>query len=261
MSHQGAKDWNPGAYARFRGLRLRPALDLLAQVGDLPDGPVIDLGCGDGAVGPALALRFPDRDRIGVDLSPAMLDGAASTESYGRLVPADAATWMPDAPPALIYSNAALQWLDGHDRLIPRLAGFLPPGGVLAVQMPRQQDAPSHRLMRTVAQDLFPGRFTGREHPSAQPPAFYARLLAETGQVSVWETEYLQRLAAAASGHPVRHFTQSTGMRPIVERLDESETAAYLAAYDAALNDAYPAEADGRVLFPFRRLFLTLVRK
>ena len=37
-------DWNPEAYARFRGLRLRPALDLLAQVGDLPLGDVVDLG-------------------------------------------------------------------------------------------------------------------------------------------------------------------------------------------------------------------------
>ena len=54
-------DWNPETYARFRGLRLRPALDLLAQVGELPAGDIADLGCGAGAVGPALAARWPGR--------------------------------------------------------------------------------------------------------------------------------------------------------------------------------------------------------
>ena len=53
-----AADWDPERYGAFRDLRLRPALDLLAQVGEVPEGEVIDLGCGDGAVGPALAARF-----------------------------------------------------------------------------------------------------------------------------------------------------------------------------------------------------------
>ena len=66
-------DWNPERYARFGGLRLRPALDLLAQVGHVPDGAVIDLGCGNGAVGGALAARFEGRALVGVDSSPAML--------------------------------------------------------------------------------------------------------------------------------------------------------------------------------------------
>ncbi|MGY9049331.1 MAG: methyltransferase domain-containing protein, partial [Rhodobacterales bacterium] len=72
MTVTADQDWNPGAYHRFRGLRLRPALDLLRSVGPLPEGDVVDLGCGGGAVGPALGqLR---RRLIGVDKSPAMLE-------------------------------------------------------------------------------------------------------------------------------------------------------------------------------------------
>lgn len=250
-------DWNPGAYGRFRGLRLRPALDLLAQVGDLPPGPVVDLGCGTGVAGPALAARFAGRTVLGLDASPAMLAEAGATGAYARLVEADIADWQPQDPPALIFSNAALHWLGDHDRLMPRLAGALAPGGVLAVQMPGQGDAPSHRLAREVAARLWGAA------PAAvrvEDPAWYARRLAPLGAVEAWETTYLQPLSPAAEGHPVRLFTQSTLLRPILAGRDAAETAAFLRAYDAALADAYPPEPDGPVLFPFRRVFFTLRR-
>ncbi len=258
MSGHAGQDWNPGAYARFRGLRLRPALDLLAQVGPLPAGDVVDLVCGDGAVGPALRQAFADRRLIGVDDSPAML---AQARGYEALHEADIATWHPETPPALIFSNAALQWLPGHARLMPRLAGLLAPGGVLAVQMPGQGAAPSHMLLHQVAARLFPDRFSPDPPPAPVAPlGEYWAMLAPLGAVSVWETTYLQALPADAAAHPVRRFTESTAMRPIVARLNADEVAPYLAAYDAALAGAYPPLADGRALMPFRRLFFTLVK-
>src|SRR5690606_14912631 len=77
VEEMALSDWNPAAYSAFRSLRLRPALDLLAQVPDLPPGDVVDLGCGDGAAAGALAARFPGRRLVGVDASPAMLEKAA----------------------------------------------------------------------------------------------------------------------------------------------------------------------------------------
>ena len=254
-------DWCPAAYARFRGLRLRPALDLLAQVGALPKGDVIDLGCGNGAVGPALAVRFGDHRIIGIDNSPAMLADAAASGAYKRCEAADIAIWHPAKPPALIFSNAALHWLPDHATLLPRLANLLAPGGVLAVQMPRQHDAPSHRFLRALAEDMFPDCF---DYSAWQPPvlgaAEYARALAPLGQADVWETDYIQRLAPDPGAHPVRRFTESTAMRPIAERLAPAALAAFIARYEAALAAAYPPEADGAVLFPFRRLFFVLQR-
>lgn len=252
-----AAEWNPAAYARFADLRLRPALDLLAQVGALPDGPVVDLGCGAGAVAPALAGRFPGRALVGVDASPAMLAEAAGR--YDRVVQADIAGWATDEAPALIFSNAALHWLPDHGRLMPRLAGMLAPGGWLAVQMPRQFDLPSHRLLRDIAAQMFPDRFDvqGWQAPVG-PAARYWEMLAPLGRVTAWETEYLQHLPAVEAGHPVRAFTSSTAMRPYAGKLAEGELSAYLAAYDRALAAAYPPRADGSVLMPFRRIFLVL---
>ncbi len=249
-------DWNPGAYARFRGLRLRPALDLLAQVGDLPEGAVVDLGCGDGAAAAALATRFPARPLIGVDASPAMLERATG---YRAKVLADIAVWQPEAPPALIFSNAVLQWLPDHARLLPRLAGLLAPGGVLAVQMPRQYGAPSHRFLRDIAQAQFPDRFDfhGWQAP-VMPAADYWQMLAPLGRVTAWESEYVQRLDPVDVGHPVRAFSGSTAMRPFLDKLTGPEAASFCAAYDAALGAAYPLLPDGAALMPFRRVFFVL---
>lgn len=255
MSKAQEKDWNPEAYARFRGLRLRPALDLLNAVGNLPDGDVVDLGCGDGALAAPLALRFAGRDLVGVDGSPAML---AKAKGYARLDQADIATWQPKAPPALIFSNAALHWLPDHATLLPRLAGFLAQGGVLAVQMPRQFLAPSHRFLRDIAASMFPDRFDFSAYvPPVAPAVEYHALMSPLGCVDVWETDYVQRVDPA-EGHPVRAFTGSTAMRPFVEKMNAAEVAAFTAAYEQALSAAYPLQPDGSVLFPFRRLFFTL---
>ena len=256
MTDTAKTDWNPETYARFRGLRLRPALDLLMQVPGPPQGDIVDLGCGDGATAGSLKQRFPKHRLIGLDASPAML---AKARGYDRLVEADVASWWPDEAPALIFSNAALHWLPDHATLLPRLAGMLAPGGVLAVQMPRQFLAPSHRFLRDIAAALFPDRFDFTQYePPVLPAAGYWEMLSPLGQVEAWETEYVQRVEAEGDMHPVRAFTQSTAMRPFVERLTRSEAEAYASAYDKALASAYPVLADGSALIPFRRVFFTL---
>lgn len=249
-------DWNPETYARFRGLRLRPAIDLLMQVGDLPSGDVLDLGCGDGAVAGALRQQYPTHRLLGLDSSPAML---AKAIGYDHLVEADAATWQATAPLALIFSNAALHWLTDHDRLLPRLASMLAPGGVLAVQMPRQYFAPSHRFLRDIAGALFRDRFDFSHYTAPVLSAQgYWQMLHDLGEVQAWETEYLQRLDPVAAMHPVHAFTHATAMRPFVQKLTPTEVQTYAAAYDQALISAYPLLPDGSCLMPFRRVFFTV---
>lgn len=251
MTHTPRIDWNPGAYDRFRGLRLRPAVDLLRAVGPVPAGPVTDLGCGSGAAGPVLRAAFPEARIDGVDASPAMLAKAGETGAYDALTEADVALWSPAEAQALIFSNAVLHWLDDHPTLLPRLAGLLAADGVLAVQVPGMNDAPSHATWR----DL-----TGRAEagPGILAPKDYLELLARLGDVDIWETCYYQRLDASDAGHPVRIFTQSTYGKPFLDALDEAGQAELSAAYDARMEAAYPRNADGSVLFPFRRVFFTL---
>jgi trans-aconitate 2-methyltransferase len=251
-------DWNPSTYQRFSDLRLRPALDLLSALPPLPDGDVIDLGCGAGAVAVDLGERFSGRDLIGVDSSRAMLDKAAELGLYTTLDQADIALWRPHQPPALIFSNAALHWLRDHHRLLPDLAKSLAKGGVLAVQVPHQNPAPSHRTWVDLATQMFAGQVDTDNGPGILTPEDYHDILAPLGEVRIWQTEYLQRLVPVAQGHPVRHFTESTFARPVLNALSPAEQTRLIAAYEAKMAHAYPVRSDGSVLFPFRRLFFTL---
>lgn len=256
---RGAGDWDPGSYARFRDFRLRPALDLWRAAPPPPrDGDLIDLGCGDGAAGRFLAQA--GGRLIGVDASPAMLGRARENAPYDVLHQADIRDWHPETPPALIFSNAVLHWLPDHEALLPRLARALMPGGVLAVQLPHQTNAPSHRVWRSLIEEHFPGRIDGLALPAILLAAQYHHILSPLGRFDLWETEYYQALPAAGTGHPVRHFTEATYARPLLALLDADERAHLVAQYETVMEHAYPRGTDGTVLFPFRRLFFTLRR-
>lgn len=258
MTAPSGADWNPGAYSRFRDVRLRPALDLLNAVGQMGAGDIIDLGCGNGAMGAALAARAAGRAVIGVDVSPAMLSKARAAPGYDSLQQADIADWHPHRAPGLIYSSAALHWAGHHEQLMPRLAAMLARGGTLAVQMPHQNRAPSHRVWLSLVEELFPGRIEKMGTPGVMAPSQYEALLDPLGRVRLWETEYYQRLMAEAGSHPVRRFTESTYARPVLAVLDPDEKDLLIRRYEEAMAVAYPLRADGSVLFPFRRLFFTL---
>lgn len=254
MSPLGNRDWNPGTYARFRDLRLRPALDLMARIGEVPFGPVIDLGCGNGAVAMSLAVRFPGHALVGVDASPAMLAEAVETRGYTSLVEADIATWKPFDPVSVVFSNAALHWLDGHDTLMPRLAAMLVPGGVLAVQMPRNWSAPSHVLVREAAEELDFGEKIGPDWVPVAEPAFYYDLMAPlAAHLDIWETTYVQPLEG---DNPVVDWIRSTALQPVMDKLDADEAEAFLSLYGEKVRAAYPKRSNGITLFPFRRLFI-----
>jgi trans-aconitate 2-methyltransferase len=263
--HQGqvaGTTWNPGQYAKFGDHRLRPALELLERVPSVSPGVVFDLGCGTGEVTALMAERWPDARVYGLDNSPQMLDKARSQPGRVEWIEADIAAWKPESAPDLIYSNATLQWLAGHHDLFPRLAGYLRPGGSLAVQMPLSWSAPSHWLMRETLANGGPGgapigpdslrEAVGRNW--VEGAATYYDLLAGTAtSLDIWETEYLQVLSGE---DPVLEWVKGTGLRPILNGLDDTDRAAFLKAYRARLREAYPMRPDGHTLYPFRRLFI-----
>ena len=140
--------WDPSLYLAFDNERTRPAVELAARVAATAPRVVVDLGCGPGNSTMVLARRWPAARFIGVDNSAEMLAAARKTALNADWQLADLAEWTPTEPVPVIFSNAAFQWIAGHDAIFPRLMSRLEPKGVLAVQMPRNFDAPSHVLLR-----------------------------------------------------------------------------------------------------------------
>jgi trans-aconitate 2-methyltransferase len=269
MTVRATPIWDPGGYWRFSDERSRPFGDLLGQVGAREPRLVVDLGCGHGPMTTLLAKRWPQARVVGVDSSESMLEAARALDPDGRVewVLGDLREWDPasvGAAPDVVVTSSTLQWVPGHLDLIEPWVGSLAPGGWFAMQVPGNFDAPSHALMRATAQGhARSGELTAAlEVPAVGEPATYLRLLARLGcRVDAWETTYLHVLDPEAQDeNPVLTWVTATGLRPVLDLLQEgADRDAFIEPYAAALAEAYPRTTAG-VLFPFRRIFAVAQR-
>jgi len=247
-------NWDPGQYLRFAKQRTQPCVDLLSRIEMERVEYAADLGCGPGNSTEKLADRFPLAKVIGVDNSAEMI--AKARQDYPRLefVQCDARTWASDRPCDVILSNAVFQWVGEHEKLLPRLMGQLSEGGVLAVQMPRNFQSPTHRILREMAGEArWSSKLGEREPYWVQEPAFYYDVLkAVASEVEIWETEYIHVMPDQEA---IVEWYKGTGLRPYLEALDEREREEFLGQYLERLKHAYPRQKDGMVLFPFLRIF------
>ena len=238
--------WDPDQYLRFEAERLRPALDLLARVPVEDPTTVVDLGCGPGNVLGHLRARWPDARIVGIDNDAAMLDRARAAHPDVTFVEADIATWTggPGEPVDVIYSNAALHWLDDHPGLFPRLVAAVRPGGVLAVQMPDNWAEPSHTIAAELAAAVL-------ADPLLTLPEYYEVLAPIVTDLDLWRTEYLHQLRGE---HPVAEWFKGSLLRPVID--DE----ALVAEYGRRTAAAYPPQSDGVTLMGFGRVFVVATR-
>lgn len=249
-------DWDPIKYLTFEGPRLRPALDLIDRVPLENPKVIYDLGCGTGNGAGALKQRWPHARVAGVDSSKAMLDKAAEEATDIDWILADIESWVPQRQPDLIFSNAALHWLDDHEVLLPRLFGYLNQGGVLAIQMPNNFQAPSHKEIETVVKaGPWAGDLTGclRAQPVKSLKAYYDILAPVALQCDLWETTYLHLLDGEDA---VANWTRTTALKPFLDGLDNAQGGAFFDLYKEKLARHYPVSPTGKTLFPFKRLFI-----
>jgi trans-aconitate 2-methyltransferase len=252
-----AAAWDPAVYRRFGDERARPFTELLARVDASDPAVVVDLGCGEGTATASLRRRWPGARVIGVDSSPEMLAAAAAAGPAGvEYVAGDVRDWAPEEPVDVVVSNAVLHWIAGHDRLLSGWAGWLRPGGWLAVQVPGNFRAPTHALLAGLCRSAaWADRLADvAPRPDAVlEPAGYLDVLAGAGLAAdVWETTYVHVLTGP---DPVLGWVRSTVLRPVLARLGDDDAARFTEEYAAELRTAYPVRPDGTTLLPFRRIF------
>jgi len=253
--------WDANLYLRFGQERTQAAVDLVAHTELERPCRIVDLGCGPGNSTAVLRARWPEAEITGVDQSAEMLAEARRGWSDGRWIEGDIAAWRADEPCDLVFSNAALQWVHGHAQLIPHLVAQVAPSGALAVQVPMHFDSPLHRRMRELALEARWRERMGRALNAVvrERPEFYYDLLApRCTRLRLWETEYIQPMESPGA---ILEFIRGTGLRPYLEALaDDTERDLYIGLLADAVAHDYPPRPDGKVLFPFRRLFFIAYR-
>jgi trans-aconitate 2-methyltransferase len=246
--------WDPERYARFAKERSQPFFDLLDLVTPIPGGRAVDLGCGTGELTAELHRRTQAAQTLGIDSSDAMLAKAAPHAGGGvQFEKGDIATFAPDEPFDLVFSNAAYHWVPDHAALLARLTRAVKPGGQLAFQVPDNFDHPSHRAAEEVAAaEPFAQALGGGAHPrNVLAPEAYAAILDRLGYAdqTVRLQVYGHRLD---SREGVVTWVEGSLLSEYRRRLPDGLYPGFLARYRERLFAALP---DERPFFiTFRRI-------
>lgn len=243
--------WSPQQYERFEAERAQPFHDLLALIEPRPGMRVADLGCGTGALTRQLHEGLQAVETTGIDRSAEMLAKAEALASDSlRFKLGDIAAFQSTGLD-LVFSNAALHWIPDHETLFPHLLAALAPQGQLAVQMPCNDDHPSHRVARETAASfgLTPQR------AELLPPERYASILHTGGLLR-------QHLRVQVYGHLlpspadvvewVKGSTLTEYRAPLgPQRYDE-----FVTEYARRLLDELAAPASEPYFYTFKRMLM-----
>lgn len=253
-----ASPWNPDQYARFQAQRSKPFHDLAGFVAARPGMKVVDLGCGTGELTATLHAHLGAAQTTGVDSSETMLARAPSFAAAGlRFARHDIRAFCAASDDRfdLVFSNAALQWLPDHDTLWTQVAQLVGPGGQLAVQIPANDDHPSHVCAQRVArQEPFATALGGwaRHFPVEKPEWYSAKLFAlGFDEPRVELRVYPHVMPSPAS---VVEWTKGSLLTAYQRRMSPDLFAEYLQRYtDVLLRELGEGEP---YLYPFKRILM-----
>jgi len=250
-------NWNPDQYLKFKNERTQPSIDLISKIKLGDPRYIIDIGCGPGNSTQALYRRWPTAEIVGLDNSVEMIRKAREDYPKQKWVLADASVFESEQKYDLIFSNATLQWIPNHEKLLPHLLKSLNDKGALAVQVPANMDSPINRALWSVVSRERWHAFTGgreKQVVNLRNPDYYYDLLSPiVSELDLWETIYYHILS---SHEELIEWYKGTGMRPILERLpDDPSRAEFENEVLEECRSDYKLQTNGKILFPFRRVF------
>ncbi len=249
-------DWNPELYLKFKNERTAPSIDLLSKLKIDYPGNIIDLGCGPGNSTQILHNKWPDSEILGIDSSIEMIKKAEKDFPGQKWLAADISEFKSDELYDLVFSNATLQWIPDHEKLIPLLLNLVKKNGALAVQVPANNESPLHKALYSVSNGKKWNRFTGgcEKLLNYQSADYYYNILNPlTPVLDIWETTYFHELQ---SHQGLIDWYKSTGMRPFLESLpDDEKRTEFENEVLEKCRDNYRIQKNGKILYPFKRIF------
>jgi trans-aconitate 2-methyltransferase len=249
-------DWNPELYLAFGKERIQPSIDLVARIDYKQPLKIIDIGCGPGNSTQVLHNRWSNSEIIGADNSPAMIRKASVDYPLQKWIMYDAGKDSLDKKFDIVFSNATIQWIPDHEKLIIRFVELLNDRGVLAVQIPLFNEMP---LGKSISDISTMGRWCNATQSVdntftiGTASFYYDQLSRYFTSIDLWTTDYYHIMESHSA---ILEMIRSTGLRPYVERLsDDDERKDFESLVFERIKQDYPIQENGKVLFPFKRLF------
>lgn len=248
--------WNPEVYGRYQSNRFAPFHDLFALIQIKPGLEVIDLGCGAGEMAKELSEKLPSSSVLGIDSSAEMLEKANTLA--GNNLRFEQATIEQQAQSGkkwdIVFSNAALQWVNDHETLFPELISLVKPGGQLLVQMPAQHHNIANKvIMELAGLEPFQSALQGfiRTSPVLALDD-YAQLFFRSGSQSMTLYEKIYPLVLKDVDGLIEWLQGST-LTPYAERLHGITWSSFVTELRKRLLRSFPGTP---VFYPFRRMIM-----
>jgi trans-aconitate 2-methyltransferase len=248
--------WNPKTYNQFKAERYAPFFDLIAPLESKPNMQIVDLGCGTGELTSLLLDKFPNAEILGIDSSETMLEEAknfasATIRFEKRSIEEQLVR---NERYDLVFSNAAIQWLDDHKTLLPKIIKLVKPGGQLAIQMPCQDKNILNQLLLQLVQETpykeALNNFT-RRTPVLETDD-YAQILFENGgtNINISQKIYPQ---IAAHQDELYEFISGSAMVPYFEKLNGKIKEEFITEFKNRIKKQFPKTP---ALYPFKRILM-----
>lgn len=248
--------WNPEKYDEFKSERFAPFYDLISLINIKPVMDVIDLGCGTGELTGKLAAKLSDAHILGIDSSVEMLNKADAfrTENLSfelRTIEEQIAT---DQKWDLIFSNAAIQWVENHRVLLPKIISKLKPNGQVAIQIPSQKSNILNQILAELVQEEpYKNALNGwiRNSPVLETDD-YAQIFFENGSKAMTIYEKIYPLIVPHTDE-LFQWISGTALIPYLEKLTGEVKDNFVSEFKSRIDQRFLKTP---ILYPFKRMLL-----
>lgn len=253
--------WNSEQYLKFKAERTQPAIDLANRITVRAPTDIIDIGCGPGNSTEILKKRYPNAAVVGADNSETMLEAAREKYPDIEFILCDASRDLDRfcGKFDIVFSNACIQWIPDHHKLLREMMSLLKEGGELAVQIPMNFDEPIHKIIGEIASsEKWRDKCNDPRHFYMLTPEQYYDVLSEiSSDFKMWQTTYFHRMKSHSD---IMEWYKSTGLRPYLEALSPVDKSEFEKDIFTEVEKAYPKQANGEIIFRFPRLFFKAVK-
>ncbi|HEX3624223.1 MAG TPA: methyltransferase domain-containing protein [Verrucomicrobiae bacterium] len=258
--------WDAAQYAANSVVQQTWARELIAKLGLRGNEHILDVGCGDGKVTAEIARAVPDGSATGVDASTEMISFAQKTFPKSRnpnleFHVMDAREIKFARQFDLVFSNAALHWVDDHQKFLAGAAAVLRPGGRLVVSCGGKGNAQDVFVALRPELRARQWRESFRQMP--EPYFFYApdeyrKWLAKAG-FSARSIRLAPKDATYPGAEGFAAWLRTTWI-PYVQRVPENLREEFIAAVTGRYVAKHPADADNNVHVKMVRLEIDAVK-